>query len=104
MTVRWKVKNEGNGPTVRSQWNDLVYLNSSNSQSSVLARHLNTKQLLPGNEYEVIKNVTLPKYITGKYNVFIHTNAYKEEFEYQSYENNLKRSVSSLSFYLLVHG
>ncbi|XP_066930554.1 uncharacterized protein [Clytia hemisphaerica] len=93
IAARWKVRNNGNGPTVSSTWTDLVYLNSSSSDYTYLARHGNTGQLFPGNEYQVIMNITIPKYIAGKYNIFIRTNAYKEEFEFQSYDNNIGQSV-----------
>jgi len=90
--LRWSVKNIGNGPTIKSQWTDHIYLNST--QPQYLASRRNSEQLFSGDHYRAVMHVTIPKYLSGKFNIFVQTNAGKEEFEYQSYDNNIEGSVS----------
>lgn len=96
--VRWKVKNNGNGPTIRPTWTDAVVFNSTTTKST-LVYHPSSQSLFPGDEYEAVVNVTIPKYISGKYNIYVTANVYKQEFEYQSYQNNIGRSVSVVYYY-----
>ena len=94
MEIRWTVRNAGNGPTTNPTWTDLIHFNSSIGVSYPIDEEEIKEQLFPGNDYRVVKTITIPKYIHGVYNVFIHTNELREEFEYESYDNNIGSSVS----------
>ena len=97
--IHWNVRNDGYGPTVQPSWRDAVVFNATeNTGTTALANRHITQSLFPGNEYEVVMNVTIPKYITGKYNIYVVVNVYKQEFEYRSYDNNVGRSVRFICF------
>ena len=82
MTVKWKVRNDGPGPTDGSEWKDYIWLvpNISVGTSMIGTRLLatcdNVAALKPGETYEGVTNITLAERIYGNYDLLVTSNMY----------------------------
>ena len=94
--VHWTVKNKGLGITVTSNWIDQVYWTknfTTNKSPKLLSSKLHGGQLFPLDEYKVIQEVYIPKYIFGRYFIYVHTDARNDVFEHILENNNIYVSV-----------
>lgn len=76
-TVRWKVKNIGNGTLQNVALTDAFYATAVNGNAShYLGRSTNTVSIAPGSEKVLMANITLPNnsQLNGNMSVFVKTN------------------------------
>lgn len=82
MTVKWKVRNDGSGPTDGSEWKDYIWLvpnisvGTSMTGTKLLATCDNVAALKSGESYEGVTNVTLDERIYGNYDLLVTSNMY----------------------------
>ncbi len=98
--ITWTVGNQGaNAPTVLT-WNDVVYLSPSPDYnlSNAICLGSNTRYgtLAPDSLYTVPKTINMYRNITGQYYVYVHTDAGNDVFEFNSENNNILRSDTSI--------
>lgn len=86
VTVKWKVKNTGEGVTAGSGWTDRLYVTASPvfSPGSALAQYdfLHTGTLFPGDSYTNEQQIPLPPSISGTFYVHAFTDALNNVIEY----------------------
>ncbi|MBO4719406.1 MAG: hypothetical protein J5658_05985 [Prevotella sp.] len=76
-TIRWKVKNIGNGTLQNIALTDAFYATPVNGNTShYLGRSTNTVSIAPGSEKVLMANITLPNnsQLNGNMSVFVKTN------------------------------
>ena len=90
ITINWKVKNDGTGPTGQVQWNDYIWMvqdvyagtvsHPTNSESWHRTRFLkevpNIKALEPGESYDNSVEVILPDSLFGDYYILVAADMY----------------------------
>lgn len=77
VTIKWKVKNIGNGNLQNIALTDAFYATAVNSNTShYLGRYTNTVSIASGNEKVLMANITLPnnRQLSGDMSVFVKTN------------------------------
>ena len=82
LTVKWKVRNDGNETTGDVGWKDYIWLvpniaaGTSMTGSKLLTTVGNLSTLIPGESYENTVNVTLDEHIYGNYDLVVTSNMY----------------------------
>ncbi|MEM7373824.1 MAG: LamG-like jellyroll fold domain-containing protein [Bacteroidota bacterium] len=98
ISIHRTVKNEGNGPTIASSWNDGIYLSTSPVFNQATAIFLKTSQhiglLEADSSYTQSTSVTLPQGIFGTYYIHVLADYYDDVFEPALNGNNTGSSDS----------
>lgn len=82
LTVKWKIRNDGRGPTGDASWKDYIWLvpnisaGTSMTGSKLLKSVDNVTALDPGESYENTVNVILEERIYGNYDLVVTSNMY----------------------------
>ena len=95
--IRWKVKNHGLGQTPIPTWTDYIYWTrnfTTDLRPHLLDRFQHYGKLPALGIYEVSYDVTVPKYIFGRYFIAVHTDGGNAVFEHLKNDNNVRVSVS----------
>lgn len=96
LTVSWKVKNLGTGPTSTSSWNDYIYmdtntnLNVNSSQFMGLVHHSGNMNNV--DSYTVTKKILIPLATSGSRFIHVFTDRQNQLFEYVFDNNNIGNS------------
>ena len=97
VNIQWTVRNHGFGETAKSIWNDYIYWTrnfTTDRAPQFLSKFRHSGKLLPLGKYDVLHDVTLPKYIFGTYFIFIHTDGEDNVYKHFKNDNNVRLSVS----------
>jgi RHS repeat-associated protein len=100
MRVSWTVQNEGVGETTTSQWTDNIIL----SRDSILGgwddiwlgSAVHSGALGAGGSYSNSALVSLPRDISGDYQIFVQTDAYHQVYEDNAGHNAEENNSNSL--------
>ncbi len=91
--ISWTVKNVGTGTGQTSTWTDAIIASPSNNYNDpdavVLAEYPHTTSLAPGQSYSQMQTVQMPPGFTGRYHLFVETDAGNAVFENGSKANNV---------------
>ncbi|MDH4460968.1 MAG: CARDB domain-containing protein [Flectobacillus sp.] len=97
LTVTYKVKNFGSGPTTKNNWIDYVYLSQNEvlntNTATLLYSHSNILNLSTSAEYSVRAKTKLPARISGTYYIHVFTDVFNNIFEYNKENNNIGTSL-----------
>ncbi|HQU42080.1 MAG TPA: carboxypeptidase regulatory-like domain-containing protein, partial [Pirellulales bacterium] len=97
MNVSWSVTNQGAGATNVSEWEDKVYMSTTQSltSSAILLNTLNHQGVLePGDSYTDSETVTLPVGISGPFYFIAQSNADFSVFEAGATANDIQSTTS----------
>lgn len=100
ITVKWKVKNTGQGTTASKSWTDRIYLSTSptiDNASIVLGSYARSDSLKSGQEYSDSLQVVIPSSVQGSYYTLIKTDANSNVYEYLAEDNNTASSVITIA-------
>ncbi len=96
ITVQWTTINSGPGSVFGKRWVDRIYLSQAPEfdlqTATFLGQSTFNHHLLPGQSYNGSRQVTLPKYISGDYYIYVYTDATNNVFEHANEDNNVLRS------------
>ncbi len=91
--VSWRVTNQGTGTGYSDTWVDRVIASKDgtvgNSDDLVIGEYTHTGFLAESEFYDRSENILLPPAFTGRYNLFIKTDAKTKVFENGLEENNV---------------
>lgn len=89
MTIKWNVRNDGNGSTGDVRWNDYiwlvpdvfvgtssVYMDTQNTQARLLKTVANMKALAPGESYENEVTISMADRVYGNYWLIVTSDMY----------------------------
>ncbi len=96
LEVSWKVSNQGTGAGVTGSWIDRVIL-VGEGKEIIVGEFSHTDSLAVGNSYNRTENISLPGALTGKYQVFVRTDATNLVFENGSEVNNSAAAAKLLT-------
>ncbi len=103
INISFTVKNQGEVSPYILSWTDKVYISHDTilnpATAFLLKSESRTTSLAPDSTYTVNMSVTLPPELTGKYFVYVFTDAYNQVFEYVFDGNNILRS-DTITVYL----
>lgn len=98
VNIQWKVINAGVGPVMNGAWHDYLYLSKSeqlNTDSAILlSSDLQSGVLNVGADYTKTAAVYIPDTLSGKYYVYVVTDANNTVYEHAAEGNNTGRSDS----------
>ena len=100
LSVRWEIKNTGQGSTLNQQWYDLVYLSQDavfDNTDLFLGSMTNVSALASNESYVQNKTFKLPQGLNDNFYIFVHTNPYNQVQENQLNNN---RQVSSNTVFI----
>jgi hypothetical protein len=95
--VNWTVTNQGNGTGFSNTWSDRVIVSGDriigNGDDKVIGEYSHTGDLAVDESYTSSENILLPPEFTGRYNLFVQTDATKAVFENGLEANNTVRKA-----------
>lgn len=98
LTVTWKVKNLGTGPTSTSSWNDYIYLdtnaNLNVNSSQYMAQVHHSGFMNNVDSYTVTKKILVPLASSGTRYIHVFTDRQNQLFEYVYDSNNIGNSAA----------
>jgi large repetitive protein len=93
--VNWTVTNQGNGTGFTDSWKDRVIVSGDqilgNGDDRVIGEYSHTGDLGVNESYTRSENILLPPAFTGRYNLYVQTDATKAVFENGLESNNTVR-------------
>jgi len=98
ISISWKVKNIGGGPTGSRNWYDLVYLSTDtifDNGDLYVGGKSNPSALNASSNYSQSLSVTLPNGYTGSYHAIVRTDAYSNILEANE-GNNVGNDTSTM--------
>ncbi|MEO1006283.1 MAG: CARDB domain-containing protein, partial [Cyanobacteria bacterium J06638_38] len=98
VNVSWKVTNNGTGDGYTDTWVDRVIASRDeivgNRDDIILDEFIHTGGLASGAAYPMSEDILLPPAFTGRYNLFVQTDAEETVFENGFEDNNSDRKVN----------
>lgn len=97
ITVKWQVKNIGNGSTNSSEWHDKLYLSTDQSPSADDAWKIavdNVSYLDAGEGYTASADVTIPRGLVGTYYIIVVTDSDNSVVEDNESNNSNYRPIT----------
>ncbi len=95
VSVAWAVTNHGTGAGKVSSWTDSVIASTNSilgdTDDIVLGSFVRTGQLLEGQSYSRRESIVLPPAFTGRFELFVKSDALSEVFENGNESNNAAR-------------
>jgi subtilase family serine protease len=93
LTITYKVRNLGTGPTTKSDWSDYIYLSQdevlNQNSAGILYTFYRNQALAVSTEYTTIAKTKIPARISGTYYVHVFTDRFNNIFEFNKDNNNI---------------
>jgi large repetitive protein len=96
LDVSWTVSNQGTGTGITNNWIDRVILVGQGKEITV-GEFAHTGNLAVGDNYTRTESISLPAALTGKYQVFVRSDATNLVFENGSEGNNYTQANNNLT-------